>query len=47
MLKTWNKTLNKLSGNLTTNSFMPKGIKEKLLDEDIKLRNKFKLEEVN
>lgn len=46
MLKIWNKTLDKLSGNLTTNEYMPKKLKNILLDEDLSLKNELFFEEL-
>lgn len=46
MHKVWNKTLNKLSGNLVTNEYMPKRLKAALLDDDHELVDKFILEEI-
>ncbi len=42
----WKISLNKLSGNLTTNEYMPNEIKKKLIDEDLELINKLKFEEI-
>lgn len=46
MLKIWNKTLDELSGNLTTNEYMPKKLKSILLDENLSLKDKVSFEEL-
>ena len=45
-LNRWNKSINQLSGNLTTNAYMPNNIKQKLLTENINLITKLKLETI-
>lgn len=47
MLEIWKKTLNKLSGNLTTNEYISKEIKVKLLEEDLFLKNNLYFKSVN
>lgn len=47
MLKEWEKTTTDLSGNLTTNEYLPPEIREKLLKEDLSLINQLDLKEIN
>lgn len=46
MHKIWNRSLDKLSGNLTTNEYMPERLKASLLEENHKLAEEFILEEI-
>jgi|GEM_PF-1880397 len=46
MLKNWKKQLEKTSGNLTTNEYMPSDIKKLLLEENESLRHKLSFQEV-
>ncbi|MFX0138248.1 MAG: hypothetical protein ACFFDN_31695 [Candidatus Hodarchaeota archaeon] len=46
MLNIWKKSLNKLSGTLTTNEYMPAKFKDLLLEEDSSLKNKLQLKEL-
>lgn len=39
MLKIWDKTLDELSGNLTTNEHIPKKLKNILLEDDLSLKD--------
>jgi len=43
-LNRWNKSINKLSDNLTTNAYMPTNIKQKLLSENTNLITKLKFQ---
>jgi len=47
LINNWKKQLEKLSGNLTTNEYMPEKIRQVLLEEDSSLRNKLSFEEIN
>jgi hypothetical protein len=46
MIRVWKNELKKLSGNLTTNEFMPNNIAKILLEEDISLENKLSFKEI-
>ncbi len=47
MIKYWEKSLNKLSGNFTTNEYMPKKIKNKLLKENTSLSKDLTFKKIN
>ncbi len=47
MIKDWEKSLNKLSNNFTTNEYMPNWIKGKLLKEDLSLVKEISFEKVS
>jgi hypothetical protein len=46
MQKIWEKSLEKLSGNLTTNEYMPEKLKRKLLEEDLSCQPKLSFKNV-
>jgi len=46
MLKNWKKQLEKLSGNLTTNEYMPQHIAKLLLEEDNSLKSELIFKEI-
>jgi hypothetical protein len=47
MINNWKKQLGELSGNLTTNEYMPEKICKELLKEDLSLKNKLSFEEID
>ena len=47
MIEEWKKQLQELSENLTTNEVMPKHLAEKLLEEDVSLKERLSFEEIN
>jgi hypothetical protein len=46
MHQAWKQQLSELSGNLTTNSVMPEHITRALLDENLEMKNKISLKEI-